>query len=341
MEMSKILTVVVPTYNAERFLRDNLESFCIEEILEDIEVLVINDGSKDGSLDIAEEYVQKYPRSFRVISKENGGHGSGVNCGIVNAGGRYFKVVDADDWVERQAFIHLVQYLKRANDDLVYSGFLWAFDRGEASIDAFQKKAELKIPFAGVQYRKSYHFDEIAEKAYIKMHNITIKTELLRNHEIRLDEHCYYVDSEYISYPIPYVQTVSFLEDFVYMYRIGRTGQSISLEQMQKNERNYDKVLDSLGEFYRKLGNEISCSREKKGYIARIIARVLAGKYKIMLSAAATKEKKKQLQSYDEKVQKDFPDIYEANINKAVWILRKSGYSAYWLIQCLVKFWYR
>lgn len=341
MEMNKVLTIVVPTYNAERFLRDNLESFCIEEVLEDIEVLVINDGSIDGSLDIAEEYVQKYPNSFRVISKENGGHGSGVNCGIINAGGYYFKVVDADDWVEKQAFIHLVQYLKCVDDDLVYSGFLWAFDRGEASIAAFQKKAELKIPFDGVQYQKSYHFDEIAEKAYIKMHNITIKTELLRNQEIRLDEHCYYVDSEYISYPIPYVQTVSFLEDFVYMYRIGRTGQSISLDQMQKNEQNYDTVLDSLGQFYHKLGNEISCSQAKKSYIAGIIARVLAGKYKIMLSASATKEKKKQLQSYDEKMKKDFPDIYEANINKAVWILRKSGYSAYWIIQCLVKFWYR
>lgn len=339
--MSKVLTIVVPTYNAEKFLRVNLESFCIEEILEDIDVLVVNDGSKDSSLSIAEEYAERYPNSFRVISKENGGHGSGVNCGIENACGRYFKVVDADDWVERAAFINLVRYLKQADEDIVYSGFLWVFDNGEASIETFQKKAELVIPFEGVQYQKRYCFDEIADRAYIKMHNITIKTQILREHQIRLDEHCFYVDSEYISYPIPYVQTVIFLEDFVYMYRIGRSGQSVSLEQMRRNERNYDKVLQSLCEFYKKLGKEIPCSEQKKSYIASIIARVLAGKYKIVLSAPASREKRKELQDYDEKIRTNFPDIYTANINKAVQVLRKSGYKAYWIVNRLVKIRYR
>lgn len=339
--MSKVLTIVVPTYNAEKYLRDNLESFCIDEVLEDIDILIVNDGSKDGSLAIAEEYVEKHPGSIRVISKENGGHGSGVNCGIEHAVGRYFKVVDADDWVEKYAFINLVRYLKEADDDLVYSGFLWAYDNGEASIEEFQKKAELEIPFAGVQYKKQYLFDEIADRAYIKMHNITIKTEILRDHQVRLDEHCFYVDSEYISYPIPYVETVSFLDDFVYMYRIGRSGQSISMDQMQRNERNYDKVLQSLCAFYKKLGREIPCSDRKRSYLAGIIARVLAGKYKIVLSAPASTEKKKELQRYDEKMRTEFPDIYAANINMAVKILRGSGYATYRIISALVKLRYR
>ena len=80
--MEKILTVVVPTYNAEKYLRDNLESFEIPELMQDIEILIVNDGSTDHSLEIAREYAERYPDTYRVITKENGGHGSGINCGI-------------------------------------------------------------------------------------------------------------------------------------------------------------------------------------------------------------------------------------------------------------------
>ena len=88
MHKEKVLTVVVPTYNAEKYLRDNLESFLIKPIMDELEILIINDGSTDGSLDIAMEYVRQYPATFCVISKENGGHGSGINCGIKHAHGK-------------------------------------------------------------------------------------------------------------------------------------------------------------------------------------------------------------------------------------------------------------
>lgn len=130
--MNKILTIIVPTYNAEKYLRRTLESFLIETILEEIEVLVINDGSTDNSLAVAMEYASRYPDSYHVITKENGGHGSGINCGIENATGFYFKVVDADDWVDSAAFCRLVETLKQKNADIIYSGFLWALmkDKG-------------------------------------------------------------------------------------------------------------------------------------------------------------------------------------------------------------------
>ena len=162
--MGKILTIVVPTYNAEKYLRDNLESFEIPELMQDIEVLIINDGSTDHSVDIAREYEARYPDTYRVITKENGGHGSGVNCGIAHARGTYFKVVDADDWVGKDAFVSLVKTLKATDADVVYSGFLWTYDHGEADKAAFQTKAEIAIPFEGVAYQKIYPFDEIADK---------------------------------------------------------------------------------------------------------------------------------------------------------------------------------
>ena len=110
--MEKVLTVVVPAYNAETDIRDNLESFCIPGILEKIEILVVDDGSTDRTGEIAEKYAKWYPDSFRVIHKENGGHGSGINYGISHASGFYFKVVDADDWVNKEAFAKLVRVLE-------------------------------------------------------------------------------------------------------------------------------------------------------------------------------------------------------------------------------------
>ncbi len=335
--MNKILTIVVPTYNAEKYLRDNLESFCIPKLMSDIEVLIINDGSADHSLDIAMEYVNRYPDTYRVITKENGGHGSGINCGIEHAAGLYFKVVDADDWVGKEAFEKLVKALKEMDTDIVYSGFLWTYDCGEDDKSLFKTKAEIEIPFEGVDYHKVYRFDDIADGLYIKMHSMTVKTEILKNNKIHIDEHCYYVDAEYILYPIPYVDTISFVDAFVYYYRIGSAGQSVGMEKMQKNETNYDKVINSLLAFYKDLTEKKSCSDEKRHYIAGIIARVAAGKIKIMLSFPASSQKKKELKAFDESLRVEYPEIYNSNRNKAVDMLRKSRYLLYGLASAMVK----
>ncbi len=333
----KILTIVVPAYNAEKYLKDNLESFFIEDILPDIEVLIINDGSTDGSLAIAESYVSRCPESYRVISKENGGHGSGINYGIQYASGKYFKVVDADDWVVPEAFKKLIQALKRTNSDLVYSGFLWAFDHGEAVKENFKTKAEFDKPFSKVTYEKEYYFDKIADRLYLKMHNITIKTEILRDHGICLNENCFYVDSEYITYPIPYVNTIWFIPEFVYMYRIGRQGQSVGIERMKKNRHDYDRVVNALLLFYEKLECEIPCSAEKKRYISHLIARVIAGKFKIYLNLHSTGEGLYELQKFDNHLGKCYPDIYRSNRNPAIKLLRWSDYRLYGLISWLIR----
>ena len=180
---------------------------------------------------IADQYAKIYPDTVRVIHKENGGHGSGINCGIREARGRYLKVVDADDWVEPEAFSNLLDALAHTSDDAVVSGFYWRFDNGSGEESSFPSKAEMKEPFKGVKYGKSYVLDGIADQVYMKMHGITWRTEILRQMPLSIDEHCYYVDAEYILYPIPWVRTVSFLPDFVYQYRIGRAGQSVSPEK--------------------------------------------------------------------------------------------------------------
>ena len=93
----KLLSIAIPCYNSQDYMEN-----CIESLLvggEEVEILVIDDGSSDRTAEIADAYARKYPTIVKVIHQENGGHGEAVNSGIRNATGLYFKVVDSDDWV--------------------------------------------------------------------------------------------------------------------------------------------------------------------------------------------------------------------------------------------------
>jgi len=264
-----------------------------------------------------------------VVTKPNGGHGSGINAGIQLCCGKYFKVVDSDDWVDRESFGHLVNYLRDTGADIVWSGFYWVYEDENAPMESWKKKAEMLCPFEGAEYGRTYVFDGIAEKLYIKMHNMTIRTRILQDNKIRVDEKCFYVDTEYTIFPIPHVSTVAFLDEFVYMYRIGRTGQSMSREKMQKNEENMRRVLKSLLRFYNRLGSEIPCSPQKKQYIANLTARAAAGYYRIMLCQDDRLKSCRRLAGFDSMLNNRYPDIYAANINKAVTLLRGSRFRLY------------
>ena len=105
--MNKILTVVMPSYNAEPYLCETIPTILASEFVNDVELIIVNDGSKDNTLEIARDFEKKYPNTIRVIDKENGGHGSAINVGIEAASGKYFKIIDADDWVDTKAFSEL------------------------------------------------------------------------------------------------------------------------------------------------------------------------------------------------------------------------------------------
>lgn len=116
--MDKVLTVIVPVYNMEKYIRQCLESLVIGEVLDRIEVLVVLEGSKDGSAEIAYEFVEQYPDTFRIIYKANGGHGSAINTGLMMASGEYVKILDSDDWVERMLSVGWWTALKRKGRSL-------------------------------------------------------------------------------------------------------------------------------------------------------------------------------------------------------------------------------
>lgn len=108
---NKVLTIVIPTYNMEKFISRCLDSLLILNI-NDVEILVINDGSRDNSSKIAHEYQEKYPLSIKVIDKENGNYGSCINVALSMATGKYFRILDADDYFDNKSFANYVDMLK-------------------------------------------------------------------------------------------------------------------------------------------------------------------------------------------------------------------------------------
>lgn len=111
----KYISFAIPSYNSEDYM-----SHAIESILpggEDVEIIVVNDGSKDGTSEIAHEYKNKYPNIVRVVDKDNGGHGDAVNSGLSHATGKYFKVVDSDDWVDEDSLHKILEFLKELEEE--------------------------------------------------------------------------------------------------------------------------------------------------------------------------------------------------------------------------------
>jgi len=317
----KILSVSIASYNVEAYLEECLESFVNSKIMDDLEVLVIDDGSSDSSPEIAQWYVDKFPDTFRLIRKENGGHGSTINKGIEVASGKYFKVVDGDDWVNTGNLIRLVEKLKTVDSDIVATNYTWI----NCETKLPEKRQE--DPFRDLEYGREYQFDEIADRTIIDMHAMAVKTELLREMNEKIDEHTFYVDVEYILFPIPYVKTVLFLEEDVYQYRLGMPGQSMSIKKMQKNLKNHLKVLFRINDYCEKMKDKATPAQ--MNYMNRIVAQTLVSQMKIYISFPLDRKMKKNIIKLDSYFYHHNRDAYDKVANRAVWLLRRTNYRLY------------
>lgn len=298
--MQKVLTITIPSYNVEKYLKQTLDSFLSPEILEEIEVLIVDDGSKDRTAEIGKAYERQYPQTFRVISKENGGHGSTINRGIQEAKGTYFKVVDGDDWVDTEDFVKLVKALKNCTAQYVVTNYYEVNDKtGEKTPREYQKLAGKKI----------WKFEEVASMVQIAMHSLVVKTEILNKNRIRLDEHCFYVDVEYTLYPIPYVKTVEYLDLYVYMYRLAVTTQSVSLQGYQKHIDDHITVILHLAEFLKKYME--NGTPAKIEYIGKRIAQMVGDQITIFVSFPENDLSiKKKFIDFDRRLKTLSPEIY-------------------------------
>ena len=226
----KYISFAIPCYNSEAYMAQAIESILPGG--EDVEILIVNDGSKDRTAEIGKEYEEKYPGIVKLINKENGGHGDAVNAGLSHASGKYFKVVDSDDWVDRISLMKILNVLKN-------------FEEKEQEVDMLI--ANYVYEKVGMEHKKVIRYDNVLPEnqilkwdeigqfrvgQYILMHSVIYRTDMLKLCQLTLPKHTFYVDNIYVYYPLPHVRTLYYMNVDFYRYFIGREDQSVNEKVM-------------------------------------------------------------------------------------------------------------
>ncbi|MDD4849649.1 MAG: glycosyltransferase family A protein [Gemmiger sp.] len=240
--MNKVLTISVAAYNAAAYIEKCLDSFTGLSVLDALDIIVVDDGSTDHTAQLVKQYCARYPGSIRLIQKENGGHGSTINASIPQAVGKYYKLVDSDDWVDAEGMQQLVGFLEKSDADLVVSDYSQWLEESKKLVPV------ITTPQACV-YEKTLPYTDYAESIKIYLAGSTIKTELLQKNKIRVSEHCFYVDTEFVFYLMPIIHTVAFTEKSVYVYWIGRAGQSVAVEGCYRHLDDLEQVCKNVAAF--------------------------------------------------------------------------------------------
>ena len=228
----KLLSVVIPSYNSATYM-----SHCIDTLLpggDEMEILVVDDGSKDETLSIARAYEEKHPGIVRAIHQENAGHGGAVTTGIRNATGCYFKVVDSDDWVDSDSLLRILKLLRsfvetNAGVDMLVSNYV--YDKVGV------KNKKVMRYTSALKQNEILRWEQVGRMplgVYMLMHSVIYRTELLQEHHIELPTHCFYVDNLYIFEPMQYVKKLYYVNEDFYHYFIGRDDQSVHESVMMK-----------------------------------------------------------------------------------------------------------
>lgn len=300
----KTLSIVIPTYNVEKYLERCLNTLVFDDTIQkDIELIIVNDGSKDGSLKIAREYEKKYKDSIIVIDKENGGHGSTINAGLKVASGKYFRVIDSDDWVNIDDFVDYVRELKKHNEDVVLTNY---------SRELLYTGETILFKYKNLEYNKTYDLDKFDYSLlgldYFFMATTTFKTEKLKKAKLMLDEKTFYVDMEFILLPFLEMKDMVYLDYDIYRYFIGRPEQSINIQSYVRNRAHHEKVLRRLLTFYGGLPKK----SKRRNYIFRIICQMLNSHYIIYCKAKLNSKKDiKEIRAFDKYIKENYRDLYD------------------------------
>lgn len=276
---------------------------CIESLLaggEDVEIIIVDDGSKDKTAEIAQEYADRYPTIVKAVHQENGGHGAAVNTGIRNAQGLYFKVVDSDDWVKKEAYLQVLETLRNL------AGGACALDMLVCNF-VYEKEGEKRKKV--MHYRHIFPTEKMFTWAdchhftkghYILMHSVIFRTRLLRDCGLKLPEHTFYVDNIYVFEPLPYVKNMYYLDVNFYRYYIGREGQSVNEEVMISRIDQQIKVNKIMIDYMVERKQEIQKNKRLCQYMRNYLE-IITTVSSVLLIRSGTQEnleKKKELWKY-------------------------------------------
>ena len=305
----KLLSVAIPCYNSEAYMRN-----CIHSLLaggEEVEIIIVDDGSKDGTAAIADEYAEKYPTIVKAVHQENGGHGEAVNAGLRHATGLYFKVVDSDDWVSISAYKEILKTLEKLAGakpmvDMLISNFVY-----EKEGVKHKKVMSYRSAFPQDQV---FTWDDVKflhKGQYILMHSVIYRTKLLRECGLELPKHTFYVDNIFVYHPLPHVKYLYYLNANFYRYFIGRSDQSVNESVMIGRIDQQLKVNRIMIDDYKLSDPRQVQNRKLRHYMKNYleIIRVVSSIIAIRSGTEENLEKKYELWKYLKK--KDPKTYYE------------------------------
>lgn len=319
--MDKILTVVVPTYNMEKYLAYCLDSLCVNQGQDNLEVLIVNDGSKDASSAIAHEYETRFPQIFKVIDKENGNYGSCVNRGLAEAHGKYIKILDADDSFDTVNFERFIAFLKETDTDLILSDF--------AVVDTGRKIRKIIRYKLGEGTR--FEMDKVCSTHVFKemqMHAVTYRRENLLRLNYKQTEGISYTDQQWIFIPMIVVKSVAYFGAYVYKYLVGRAGQTMDSKVRFKYISNIQRCALDMAKAY----EQYKSLFEKKAVQTYLQARMIpfVKEVYVFLLTHYNETMKNLLTDFDQDLKEASKDIYELIGSKEVSSFRGFEYITYW-----------
>ena len=300
----KLLSIAVPCYNSQDYMDKCINSLLVSDA---VEIIIVDDGSTDQTAVIADGYQNRYPSNVRAVHQENGGHGCAVMTGLKNATGLYFRVVDSDDWLDKDALMNVLQTLQTFSDesrqvDLLVTNYI--YDK------------------VGVQHKQVIHYENAIQPnavlswdqighfrlgQYLLMHSLTYRTEMLRQSGLNLPMHTFYVDNLYAYVPLKCVNTLYYLNVNLYHYYIGRSDQSVH-EEVMIRRIDQQLLVNHL------MLSEVDLSQivpeEKRNYMFEYLE-IITAVSSIMLLKAGTQtalEKKRRLWT---DIQTQHPDVYQ------------------------------
>ena len=302
------MSIVIPSYNVGKYIKGGVKSLLRSKYASDLEIIIVNDGSKDDTVAKSNELLSNYRGKnpiIKIIDKENGGHGSTINKGIEIATGKYFRLMDGDDYYITENLDKLLEKLKDEDSDIVLTNYIEDF----AVTAVYNPTKFYPNLVPGVQYNLDEMYYNGNEYGFIMFGPLlptsTYKTSILKNANFKIDEHCFYVDMEYNLVGYINAKTVSYYPFDIYNYYLGRQGQSISKESYKKNILHHEKVCLRLVDYYTEKEKELSES--KKAYLNNcIIVPMCKRQYELTTEMFKNNE---HFISFDRKLKK-YPQFY-------------------------------
>lgn len=259
--MEKLLSIIIPSYNMEQLLPRCLDSLLASGAVEAFEAIVVNDGSKDGTLKVAQAYRDAHPECIRVIDKPNGNYGSTINAALPQARGKYVKILDADDTFRSDSLAAFVEALAGTDADMVVTHFTQIHAGGSRELAKYNLYG--KEPY---EYGKTYPLDGVLGDGYIRfflMHSLTYRIQLLRDNGYRQTEGCSYTDLEWTTFPLFYARDIVFFDLDLYQYHLDREGQTMDPKVVTRSLDQIERVDDSVLRFYERFPRETLDPRRK------------------------------------------------------------------------------